>query len=101
MDKNSVFVMLNIINECSAILINCPNCLFGTKVNNIFDACWWLLFTKLQCTKTTSADSTSSPSLSSSTSFFVLLNSFKITILVCTCSYFENNTVFDFIRVSL
>ena len=39
MDENSVFVVLNIINECGAILIYCPNCLFGTKVNNTFDAC--------------------------------------------------------------
>ena len=40
MDENFVFVALSIANECSDILINCPNCLLGTKVNNNFDACW-------------------------------------------------------------
>ena len=34
---NSVFVVPSIVNECGAIFINCPNCLFGTKVNNTFD----------------------------------------------------------------
>ena len=40
MDEYSVFVVLNIVNECGDILNNCPNCLFGTKVKNIFDGCW-------------------------------------------------------------
>ena len=31
MDENSVFVLLSIINECGAILIICPNCLFLQK----------------------------------------------------------------------
>ena len=57
--------MFSIINECGAILINCPNCLFGTSVNNTFDACWQLLFTRLQCTKTTSTDSSFGTSSSS------------------------------------
>ena len=40
MDENSVFCVLSIVNECGDILINYRNCLFGTKVNNSFDACW-------------------------------------------------------------
>ena len=39
MDENSVFVVFSIVNECGDILINCPNCLFGAKVNNTFAAC--------------------------------------------------------------
>ena len=39
MDENAAFVVLSIINECGDILINCPNRLFGTKVNNTFNAC--------------------------------------------------------------
>ena len=39
MDKISVFVVFNIVNECGDILINWPNCLFGTKVNNTLNAC--------------------------------------------------------------
>ena len=39
MDENSVFVVFSIVNECGNILINCPNCLFGTEVNNTFAAC--------------------------------------------------------------
>ena len=39
-DENSVFVVFSIINECGAILSNCPNCLFGKKVNNTFDDYW-------------------------------------------------------------
>ena len=27
------------VNELGAIVINCPNCLSGTKVNKTFDAC--------------------------------------------------------------
>ena len=38
MDENSVYVVLSFINDCGAILINCPNCLFGNKVNNAFGA---------------------------------------------------------------
>ena len=73
MDERSVFVVFNIVNKWGAMKISCPNCLFGTKVNNTLDACWQLLLTKLQCTKTTSADCNlgpSSSSLSWSTSFF-------------------------------
>ena len=40
MDENSVFVVFNIVNEWGDILINYPNCLFGTKINNTLDACW-------------------------------------------------------------
>ena len=39
-NENSVFVVPSIVNECDEIFINCPNCLFGTKVNNTLDACW-------------------------------------------------------------
>ena len=57
MNENSVFVVFSIANQYGDILIYWPNCLFGTKVNDTFDACWSLLFTRLQCTKTTSTDS--------------------------------------------
>ena len=40
MDKNSVFADFSIVNKWGDILIDCPNCLFGTKVNNTLDACW-------------------------------------------------------------
>ena len=40
MEENSVFVAFSIINEWGDILINCPNCLFGTKGNNTLDPCW-------------------------------------------------------------
>ena len=80
-DENCVFIVLRIVNKCVDILIKCPNCLFGTKVNNTFDAYQWLLFTRLQCTKTTSTNSnfSTSPSLSWLTSFFVLPNSFVVS----------------------
>ena len=35
MDEDSVFVVFSIVNECDDILINCPNGLFGAKVNNV------------------------------------------------------------------
>ena len=35
----TVFIVLSIANECGDVLINGPNFLFGTKVNNTFDAC--------------------------------------------------------------
>ena len=38
-NENYVFVVPSIVRECGEIFINCPNCLFGTKVNNTFDAC--------------------------------------------------------------
>ena len=38
-DENSVFIVLSIINECDNILFNCPNSLFGSKVDNTFDVC--------------------------------------------------------------
>ena len=40
MDVNFVFVIFNIVNEWGAIVVNCPNCLFYTKVNNTLDTCW-------------------------------------------------------------
>ena len=40
MDENYVFVVLSIINEVGDVLINCPNCLFSTKVNVTLGACW-------------------------------------------------------------
>ena len=39
MDNNSVFVVFSIAKECDAIVINWPNDLFGTKVDNTFYAC--------------------------------------------------------------
>ena len=40
MDENFVFVEVSFGNEWGYILINFPDCLFGTKVNNALDACW-------------------------------------------------------------
>ena len=40
MDENSVFVVFIIVNEWDAMVINCQNCLFGTKVKDNLDACW-------------------------------------------------------------
>ena len=40
MDGNFLFAVFRIFNELDAILINCLNCLFGTKANNTLDACW-------------------------------------------------------------
>ena len=47
MDENYIFVVFRVVNEWKNewgdILINCPNCLFGTKVINtlLFDNCYW------------------------------------------------------------
>ena len=38
-DWNSALVVFSIINEWGEIVINWPNCLLGTKVNNTLDAC--------------------------------------------------------------
>ena len=78
--------MLIIVKECGEILINCQNCLFGTKS----------FLTRLQCTNTTSTDSNFgvfSPSLSLSMSFFPLLNNItvsisELTILICSLFLF-------------
>ena len=92
--KISVFVVFIIVKEWGDVLVSCPNCLFGTKVNNTLDACWYLLLAKLQCTKTTSADSnfvTFSPSISWSTSFlyFLIIPLFQeIIILIYSSSLF-------------
>ena len=41
MDETSIFAVFSIVNEWwGDILINCPNCLFGTKINNPLDAYW-------------------------------------------------------------
>ena len=40
MEDSSVFVGFSIANEWGPTLINWPNCLYGTKVNNTLDACW-------------------------------------------------------------
>ena len=40
MDENCVFFVFSIVNEWGATLINWPNCLFGTKVNDTLDLCW-------------------------------------------------------------
>ena len=82
--------MLSIVNECGAVSINCPNYLFGTKVNNTFDTCWYLLLTRLQSTRATSTDSncgTSSPSLFWPTSFFVLPNNLIVSGDNNSCLY--------------
>ena len=77
MDENSVYVVLSFINDCGAILINCPNCLFGNKVNNAFGAyCYWLDY---NATSTDSSFGTSCLSLSWSTSFFILPKSFIVS----------------------
>ena len=39
MNENSALVVFNIVSEGGVIVINSPNCLFGTKVNNALDAC--------------------------------------------------------------
>ena len=39
-EENSVLTVFIIVKECGEIFINCPNCLFGTKVNKTFDVCW-------------------------------------------------------------
>ena len=66
-----------------------------------------MLLTKLQCTQTTSTDSsfgTSSPSLSLSTSFFVMPNSFSVSGDNNSSLYpvftLKNNSVFDFTGVN-
>ena len=38
-EENSVLTVFIIVKECGEIVINCPNCLFGTKVNKTFDVC--------------------------------------------------------------
>ena len=35
--KNSVLIVFIIVKECGKIFINCPNCVFGTKVNKTFE----------------------------------------------------------------
>ena len=37
--ENSVLIVFIIVEECGDILINCPNCLFGTKVNKTLEMC--------------------------------------------------------------
>ena len=39
-EKNSVLTVFITVKENSEIFINCPNCLFGTKLNKTFDVCW-------------------------------------------------------------
>ena len=39
-EENSVLTVFIIVKECGEIFINFSNCLFGTKVNKKFDACW-------------------------------------------------------------
>ena len=35
----SVLIVFIIVKECGEIFINCPNCVFGKKVNKTFDVC--------------------------------------------------------------
>ena len=37
--ENSVLTVFNIVKECGEIFINCPDGLFGTKINKNFDKC--------------------------------------------------------------
>ena len=37
--ENSVLTAFLIVRECDEIFTNCPNCLFGTKLNKAFDVC--------------------------------------------------------------
>ena len=39
-EENSVFTVFIIVKTWGEIFSNCPNCLFGGKLNNTFDACW-------------------------------------------------------------
>ena len=39
MNQNSEVVVFKFVGESAVIVINCRNCLFGTKVNNTLDAC--------------------------------------------------------------
>ena len=81
-EEHSVFIVFIIVKTYREIFSNCPNCLFGTKLNNTFDACWELFLIKLQWTNTTSTDSnlgTFSPFLLLSTNFFVLPNNFILS----------------------
>ena len=51
MDENSVFVVFSIANEWGAKVINWPNCLFGTKVNNTLELVqnfYWLNYSVLK-----------------------------------------------------
>ena len=34
--ENSVLTVFIIVKECGEVFINCPNCLFGTKLNKTF-----------------------------------------------------------------
>ena len=36
-EENSVLTVFFIVREGGEIFINCPNCLFGTKLNKTFD----------------------------------------------------------------
>ena len=79
---NLVVIVFIIAKECGKIFINCPNCLFGTKVNRIFEERWLSFLTRLQCTKTTSTDSnfgTFSSPLPLSMSYFTLPNKFTVS----------------------
>ena len=38
-EENLVLTVFIILKECSEIFINCPNYLFGTKVNKTFEVC--------------------------------------------------------------
>ena len=39
-EGNFVFTVFIIVKTYGEIFNSCPNCLFGTKINNTFDACW-------------------------------------------------------------
>ena len=85
--ENSVLIVFLIVKQ----LINFPTCLFGTKVNQTFEACWQSFLTRLQCTKAISTDSifgTFSQILSLATSFFFHFWTISLfqekTFLICS-----------------
>ena len=43
--ENSVLTVSIIVKGCGEVFINCPNCLFGIKLNKTFDSFWWSFLT--------------------------------------------------------
>ena len=39
-EENSAFTVFIIVKTCGEMFNSCSNYLFGTKLNNTFDACW-------------------------------------------------------------
>ena len=106
-EENSVLTVFIIVKECGEIFINCPNCLFGTKLNKTFDVCWSSFLTKLQWTKITSTDSNFGTfslyfSLSAPFLCFLTISLFQeSTILICILFLFSKNRIFNPIYINL